>query len=286
MLSALEIKLFKQGFKKIAGLDEVGRGCLAGPVAAAAVVLKKPVSDFRIRDSKSLSAKQREELFERIKKHPDIEWQVSFVQPQVIDKINISQATFLAFRRCLKKLKNKPEYVLIDGNQVVPKIKIKQQAIIKGDQKILAIALASVVAKVLRDRLMSKISKKYPNYLMAIHKGYGTKQHLWQIKKWKPTTMHRKSFRPVFNNLSFSEKVYYCVSKIPKGQVMTYQQVAVSVGHPKAYRAVGNVLQKNYNLNVPCHRVIRSDGSAGGYNRGVGQKRKMLGQEKAIHKCM
>lgn len=190
--------------RRIAGIDEVGRGSLAGPVAAAAVVIKsrtvpKSLRTVSVRDSKQLTAKQREEIFEIVKREPKIEWKVSFVGPQVIDRINISQATQLAWQRCLSRLDYQPNFIFIDGNQELKKTKIKQKAIIKGDQKIFLISLASIMAKVSRDRLMVKLDNKYPQYQFARHKGYGTKLHIKNLKKFGSCQIHRQSFKPVAN---------------------------------------------------------------------------------------
>jgi len=200
--SYLEKKAFKNGFKIIAGADEAGRGSLAGPVAGAMVIIKSgTVPNFRdcprIKDSKQLSAKQRELIFEKIKQEPSIEWNVSFVYPNVIDKINILQATKLAWKRCLSKFDFQPDFLFIDGNQGIEQLKVKQQTVIKGDQKIFLVSLASIIAKVSRDRLMARLSVKYPEYSFNQHKGYGTKLHLKNIKKFGPCVIHRKSFRPI-----------------------------------------------------------------------------------------
>lgn len=311
IFSSQEKLVFKQGYQVIAGIDEVGRGSLAGPVAAAVVMISAGLFRRRtlnalsvrllaitgIRDSKSLSAKQREEIFEIIKNEPKIEWRVSFVWPRIIDRINIWQATLLAWQRCLKKLNPQPDFLFLDGkydlqgNQRAAKCAtldvahvahLAQQPIIKGDQKIFLLSLASIMAKVSRDRLMARLEKKYPEYDLAQHKGYGTKLHFERLAKFGPCQIHRRSFRPVFENLPFKEKVYYIVSQIPRGQVLTYQQVAQKIGQPRAYRAVGNTLNKNRSRQVPCHRVIRSNGQIGGYQRGSQLKEKLLKKEKAI----
>jgi len=280
----------------IAGIDEVGRGCLAGPVAAAVMVispglLRRPalnslsaglLTKTGIKDSKSLSAKQREEIFEIIKQEPALGWKVSFVWPRVIDRINIWQATLLTWQRCLKKLNPRPDFLFLDGKMEIPRLKIAQRAIIKGDQKIVLLSLASIVAKVSRDRLMERLGQKYPDYGFAQHKGYGTKLHFEKLKKFGPCLIHRQSFRPVFESLPFAEKVYHIVSQIPRGQTMTYQQVAQKIGHSRAYRAVGNVLNKNDDPKIPCHRVILSDGRIGGYAHGRQLKEKLLRKERAI----
>jgi len=284
--SYLEKKVFKQGCERVSGIDEVGRGSLAGPVAAAAVMIRPgavlKLRSASIRDSKQLSAKQREEIFEIVKQEPGLEFKISFVWPQVIDKINIWQATQLAWKRSLAKLNPQPDFLFLDGNYELPRIKIGQQAVIKGDQKIFLVSLASIIAKVSRDRLMERLHQKHPQYEFGQHKGYGTKLHLEKLKKFGPCQIHRKSFQPVFNNLLFKDKVYYIVSQIPKGRVMTYKQVAQRISHDKAYRAVGNVLNKNMSSQVPCHRVIRSNGQIGGFYSGSQIKKKLLAKEGVV----
>jgi len=302
IFSPQEKSVFRKGYRIVAGIDEAGRGALAGPVAAAAVVvprdalralrgtplkgvlLRASLKSTPLRDSKLLTPKQREEIFEMIKQEPAIEWRVSFVWPKAIDRINIWQATLLAWRRCLKKLNHQPDFLFLDGKYVLPfaasdVANIAQRAVIKGDQKIVLLSLASIVAKVSRDRLMERLGRKYPQYSLAQHKGYGTRLHFEKLTKFGPSEIHRYSFRPVFNQLPFKDKVYYVVSRIPRGQVMTYQQVAQRIGQPRSYRAVGNVLNKNENRRIPCHRVIRSDNQIGGYNRGSQLKRKLLRKE-------
>lgn len=284
--SYLERQVFRKGYRAVAGIDEAGRGPLAGPVVAAIVVVSatllpsfRSLTRTKIRDSKSLSSKQREEIFKMIQNEPNIEWRVSTVWPRVIDRINIWQATLLTWQRCLKKLSIRPNFLFLDGKAGLAGPKIKQQPIIKGDQKIFLLSLASIIAKVSRDRIMERLAKKYPNYEFDRHKGYGTKLHLEKLKKFGPSEIHRKSFRPVFENLSFRDKVYYIVSQIPRGQVMTYQQVAQKVGHPRACRAVGNALNQNINPWIPCHRVVRSDGKFGGYRDGNQLKKNLLKKE-------
>lgn len=267
----------------MAGIDEAGRGALIGPVTAAIVAvsrgLPRSLTRIKIKDSKQLSAKQREEAFEIIKREPRIEWRVSAVWPTMIDKINIWQATLLAWQRCFKKLNPQPDFLFLDGKQNLPRLSIAQQAVVKGDQKIFLLSLASIMAKVSRDKLMERLEKKYPGYQLARHKGYGTKLHFEKLRKIGPCSIHRRSFQPVFSNLTFKGKVDYVVSQIPRGQVMSYQQVAQRIGHPRAYRAVGNILNKNVNPQVPCHRVIRSNGQVGGYRGGSQLKRKILIKE-------
>jgi len=208
--SKLEKQKFKQGFKLIAGVDEVGYGSLAGPVTVALVcysgTVPKKLGTVPIRDSKQLSQKQREEIFEIVNQEPDLEWKVSFVQSQVIDKINILRASQLAGQRCFNKLKQRPGFLFLDGSHILPRLKIKQEAIVAGDSKILLVALASIMAKVSRDRLMEKLDLKYPGYEFALHKGYGTKLHLEKLKKLGPCQIHRKSFFPIKKSLLLKEK--------------------------------------------------------------------------------
>jgi len=292
IFSAQEKSVFKEGYQIVAGIDEAGRGALAGPVAAAAVAIRAiiPRDALRgtpLRDSKLLTSKQREEIFEMIKQEPAIEWRVSFIWPKVVDQINIWQATLMAWRRCLQKLSHQPNFLFLDGRMEIPRLKIAQRAIVKGDQKIALLSLASIMAKVSRDKLMGRLEKKYPQYSLAQHKGYGTRLHFKRLAQFGPSEIHRRSFRPVFDNLSFRDKVYYIVSQIPRGQVMNYQQVAQRIGQPRAYRAVGNALNKNpipFSLKrtqgrIPCHRVIRSDGRIGGFGRGSQLKRELLQRE-------
>lgn len=280
--SNLERKTFNQNCRLIAGIDEAGRGSWAGPVTAAVVLLDGKSlfnsAKWGIRDSKQLSPKQRQELFREINENPLIEWKVSFVWPRVIDRINIWQATQLVWRRCLGKVRQ-PDFLFLDGKVGLPYFKVPQKAIVKGDEKILVLALASIIAKVSRDKLMEYLDKKYPEYGFSRHKGYGTEFHLERLKKYGPCLIHRKSFKPVFDNLGFKEKVYYLVSQIPKGEVRNYQEIAYLAGSPRAYRAVGNVLNKNRDPQVPCHRVIKSNGQIGGYVWGRRKKEQLLIKE-------
>jgi len=204
-----EKKLWKRGFKYIIGLDESGRGPLAGPVVAAAVVIKSSfkfqVSSFKnlkqVDDSKQLSPKKREELYTILINHPQIEWGIGKASEKTIDKINILEATKLAMIRAVEKLKNKKlkiDYLIIDGNFKIES-KIPQKSIIKADEKVFSCAAASIIAKVTRDRIMKRLHEKYPQYGFDRHKGYPTKYHLKMLKKYGPSIIHRKSFKPVKN---------------------------------------------------------------------------------------
>ena len=186
--------------KLIAGVDEVGRGSLIGPVYAAAVILKKKIDKKKLKDSKKLSKKNREILNFYIKKN--CIWAIGSASLKEIEKHNVLNATLLAMKRAIKKLKKKPQLVLIDGNKL-PKINnYNLKNIIKGDQKIPEISAASIIAKVSRDRLVAKMSKKFRKYLWNKNSGYGTKYHIRAIKKFGITKHHRKTFQPVHNILS------------------------------------------------------------------------------------
>tara|TARA_B100000029_G_C17334993_1_gene873123 strand:+ start:30 stop:602 length:573 start_codon:yes stop_codon:yes gene_type:complete len=186
--------------KIIAGVDEVGRGSLIGPVYAAAVILNKKINKKKLKDSKKLSKKKREILYNYIKKN--CIFAIGSASKKEIEKINILNASLLAMKRAVKKLKKKPNLVLIDGNNI-PKINYyKIKNIIKGDQKIPEISAASIIAKVSRDRLITKLSKKFNRYYWDRNAGYGTKNHLSAIKKFGITKHHRKTFQPIHNILS------------------------------------------------------------------------------------
>lgn len=196
-----EEKFFSLGYKLIGGVDEAGRGPLAGPVVAACVVIGP---DFKIEtgdlelvaDSKKLSAKQRERLFGRIKEKA-LAVEIGVVSNQTIDRINILQASFLAMRRAIKKLPINPDYILLDGAFKIPKLDKPQTAIVKGDSLVWSVAAASIIAKVSRDWLMSELDREYPEYQFAKHKGYGTKLHLDKIAAHGPCPIHRLSFAPL-----------------------------------------------------------------------------------------
>ena len=181
--------------KIIAGVDEVGRGSLIGPVYAAAIILNKSINKKLLKDSKSLTKSKREILSRYIKKNSI--WAIGKASVKEIEKINILQASLLAMKRAIKKLKKKPSVVLIDGNKI-PKIKnYNLRAIIRGDKKIPSISAASIIAKVARDKMVANLSKKFKGYYWDQNYGYGTKQHLKAIKNLGITSEHRKTFSPI-----------------------------------------------------------------------------------------
>ena len=183
--------------KILAGVYEVGRGSLIGPVYAAAVILNKSINKKLLKDSKSLSKYRREELFSYIKKNSL--WAIGQASVKEIEKINILQASLLAMKRAIIKLNKKPSLVLIDGNKLPNLKNYKLKYIIKGDQKIPSISAASIIAKVSRDKFITKLSKQFGNYGWDTNSGYGTKEHLKAIKKFGISKYHRKTFSPISN---------------------------------------------------------------------------------------
>ena len=181
--------------KVLAGVDEVGRGSLIGPVYAAAVILNKSINIKILKDSKSLSKNKREQISAYIKENSI--WAIGQASVREIEKINILQASLLAMKRAIIKLKKKPSLVLIDGNKL-PNIKnYNLKYIIKGDQKIPSISAASIIAKVSRDKFVTTLSKNFKNYRWDTNSGYGTREHIKAIKKFGVTKYHRKTFAPI-----------------------------------------------------------------------------------------
>ena len=185
----------KNLMKIIAGVDEVGRGSLIGPVYASAVILKKSINSKLLKDSKSLSKKKREYLCTYIKKNST--WSIGKASVKEIEKLNILQASLLAMKRAIKKLKKKPTHVLIDGNKTPELENYNLKSVIKGDKKIPSISAASIIAKVSRDKFITTLSKKNKGYDWDKNFGYGTKQHLKALKKLGITKHHRKTFSPI-----------------------------------------------------------------------------------------
>ena len=214
-----EKKLWKQGYKFVIGLDEAGRGPLAGPVVAAAVMIRPEhlkigawrsseifKKNFGLRDSKKLSAKQREYFYNILVNHPQIKWGIGVVSERVIDKVNIFNATKMAMRKALNDLYHNfhgrenygtRDFILIDGNFALNNLNVPQKSIIAADKKVFSCAAAGIIAKVTRDRIMQKMHKKYPQYGFNLHKGYGTRLHMKNLQNLGPCKIHRKSFYPV-----------------------------------------------------------------------------------------
>ncbi len=227
-----EQEIASRGEFLVVGVDEAGRGPLCGPVVASAVCYKN--SSFAIplelekefsliRDSKKLSEKQREKMFDFIQEHFFVG--VGIVHAETIDRINILEATFLAMRSAISELrrimnqesgimKERTMYVLVDGNQEIPNLSLKQETAVGGDGIVKSIAAASIIAKVTRDRMIIEYDKQYPQYGLAQHKGYGTKVHMDALRKYGPTPIHRMSFKPV--QLSLPENVNKRFSSVLK----------------------------------------------------------------------
>lgn len=188
-----EISAKENGYNYICGVDEAGRGPLAGPVCAAAVILPEGAVIEGLNDSKKLSEKKREALFDVVKETA-IAWSVAFASVEEIEEHNILNATFIAMNRAIEGLQTKADFALVDGNRVPRDIKIPCQTVVKGDSLSMSIAAASILAKVTRDRLMLELDEKYPLYEFKKHKGYGTKLHMDLIRKYGPSECHRPSF--------------------------------------------------------------------------------------------
>jgi ribonuclease HII len=187
-----EIMAHENGYKVVCGIDEAGRGPLAGPVFAAAVILPENYSHPVLNDSKKLSEKKRDAVYDDIIKDA-LSYSVGIATEEEIDEINILNATFLAMKRAVDGLNIKPDFAYIDGNQY-PKTGVKEETIVKGDGKCISVAAASIIAKVSRDRFMLEIGEKYPEYQFNKHKGYGTKLHYEMIEKYGVSDVHRRSF--------------------------------------------------------------------------------------------
>lgn len=193
---AHERALWARGLRRIAGTDEAGRGPLAGPVVAAAVILPTDFSHSVLNDSKQLTEKGRDQIYCELTTSPEIEWSVGVVDVEEIDRLNILRASQEAMRRAITSLRALPEHVLVDGLPVQP-FPTPQTALVGGDALSFSIAAASVLAKVTRDRLMIELDAAHPEYGFAKHKGYGTPQHLAKLGEHGPCAIHRRSFAPV-----------------------------------------------------------------------------------------
>ena len=199
---AMELALYSKGRTCVAGVDEAGRGPLAGPVVAAACVVSRAFRGFpddaiRVRDSKEMSECEREAAFAAITAHPDIEAAFHICNHDRVDEINVLAATMEAMRSSVEKLKGAPDYVLVDGNRTPSPLAAAVETVVKGDSKVFAIACASVIAKVTRDRMMVEYDAQWPAYGFAQHKGYGTKSHMAAIFKHGASPIHRLTFAPL-----------------------------------------------------------------------------------------
>jgi ribonuclease HII len=206
-MSVYEYRLAKSGYSSIAGIDEAGRGPLAGPVVAAACILPRNVYFEHLNDSKQLDARTRESCFAAITSHPETRFGLGICDVKTIDRVNILQATLLAMLQAVAALLIPPDFLLIDGNQV-PKFDIPNLAIVGGDGKSVSIAAASVIAKVTRDRMMEGLDKEWPHYGFKKHKGYGTKEHIEAIREFGACPIHRRTFAPIKSLLIKIGEIY------------------------------------------------------------------------------
>ncbi|MDF1545658.1 MAG: ribonuclease HII [bacterium] len=194
--SHLELMLVDKGYQHVCGVDEVGRGPLAGPVVAAAVILPYDCELEGLDDSKKLSSRKREKLFEKIVE-ADLPCAIGIIDNESIDKMNILRASLMAMRKAVMDLKKAPSVVLVDGNQPIPNLEYPQFSIVRGDAQCRSIAAASIIAKVTRDRIMENYQALYPSFSFSKHKGYPTAEHLEELREHGPCEIHRRSFKPV-----------------------------------------------------------------------------------------
>jgi ribonuclease HII len=190
-----EKSLFNSGFYNIAGTDEAGRGPLCGPVVAACVILDPKNLPEGLNDSKKLTPLQRDSLYAIIQEKA-VSIGIGIIDEKKIDKFNISRSSIIAMTKAIQSIKPEPDYILIDGNRKLP-LKVQQSTIIQGDAKCMSIAAASIIAKVIRDRIMFKLHTLYPEYKLAKNKGYPTKEHFEALSEFGPAKIHRRSFNPV-----------------------------------------------------------------------------------------
>jgi ribonuclease HII len=195
-MSMYEKRLIADGYTCIAGIDEAGRGPLAGPVVAAACILSQKSMFEHLNDSKQLTPERRELLYAEITTHPETHYGLGLIDVETIDRVNILQATFLAMQQAVSQLKIVPDHLLIDGNQLPP-FTIPALGVVEGDAHSISIAAASILAKVTRDRLMVEWDRKWPEYGFKKHKGYATPEHVEALRKHGPCPLHRQSFEPV-----------------------------------------------------------------------------------------
>lgn len=204
LLKLVEIEelLAVKGYRRIAGVDEAGRGPLAGPVVAAACVFKSQQFFSGINDSKLLTPLRRRTLYQELINHPELDYGIGIIEASVIDEINVLQATLRAMEKAVQALPKRPDYLLVDGNVALQMEAIPAEKVIHGDQRSQVIAAASIIAKEVRDEWMLQIHEHYPEYGFKEHKGYGTAKHLEALTTYGPCPIHRKTFAPVAKQLT------------------------------------------------------------------------------------
>ncbi len=200
-LSGIEESLMEQGYQLVCGVDEVGRGPLAGPVVAAAVILPRALELAGIDDSKKLTPEKREDIYRRMV-DAQIPCAIGIIDSETIDKVNILRASLLAMRKAVSELSMAPDCILVDGSYTIPNLHQPQYAIIGGDARCKSIGAASIVAKVTRDRIMARYQELHPQFSFSVHKGYPTPQHLAELEKHGPCAIHRRTFGPVAQKLA------------------------------------------------------------------------------------
>ena len=230
----------------VAGVDEVGRGPLFGPVVACAVIFNKKIDISNIKDSKKISVSKRKTIYNQLMCE-DIDYGVGIINENIIDKINILNATKEAMLLAVKDLKQKPDLLLIDGNQLI-KTKIKQEAIVKGDEKISQISAASIIAKVTRDKIIDNYAMIYPMFGLDSHKGYGTKKHIEKLYLYGPTKIHRKTFKPI-SNIQKKTFLEYESSSICKYAIYLIKE-GIDINFFKIENDYGHLVYKFKKLNV------------------------------------
>ncbi|MBQ4347781.1 MAG: ribonuclease HII [Firmicutes bacterium] len=278
-MGVFERKLREDGFQLLAGVDEAGRGPLAGPVCAGAVILPKDCAILGLNDSKKLSAAKREALFEEIKEKA-IAFSADMVPAEVIDEINILQATFLAMRNAIKALSVRPDALLVDA-LTIPEVAIFQQGIIKGDAKSVSIAAGSIIAKVTRDRYMDEMDSEFPQYGFIKHKGYGSALHISALKEHGPCILHRKTFiKGIVGAPGVSNELGKLGEKIAESH-LERRGIKIWAKNFRTARGEIDIIARDGKELVFCEVKLRSSKNFGEPREAVDERKKELLKEAA-----